>query len=295
VALAEGRLLREESWRRAYTPARLADGRSARYGAGWFLGTLGGAGTVEHGGDINGFSSDALWIPERGVHVVVLANVERGYANPATVTARIAERLLDLHPEPAVALAAEALDAYVGVYTASETDRRVVLRDGGTLYSRRGSGERQELRPVGGDRFVYPSTGTATTFVRGADGVVTGMLVIPRMGPEQTVSPRISADPDGPEARGPAAVEVPVATLERYVGSYRIAPQLVITVRRDGAVLRVLPTGQAERALVPIAPTRFAIDGVPGAVLEFDPAGEGPAGSVMLLQGGQRMEAPRIP
>ena len=37
-----------------------------------------------------------------------------------------------------------------------------------------GSGEPQELQPLGGDRFVYPATGTRVAFTRGADGAVGG-------------------------------------------------------------------------------------------------------------------------
>ncbi len=295
-AVADGRLIGTESWRRAFTPFRLADGRSAGYGHGWFLGTLGGAGSVEHGGDINGFSSNAAWVPTRDLYVVVLTNVERDYANPSTLTLRIAERMLGVaDAAPAVALSPGALDAYVGVYAASETDRRVVLREGTTLYSQRGSADRQELQPLGGDVFVYPSTGTRATFVRGADGEVTEMRLAPRIGPEQAPSPRISADPEAPEASGPPPVQLPAGVLDRYVGRYEVSPTLAIDVRRDGDALFATPTGQPERALVARSPVRFTVEGVDGVALEFQVDDTGPATAVVLEQGGRRVPAPRTP
>ena len=70
------------TWRRAHTAFGLPAGRSSGYGLGWFVARLAGEPTVEHGGDINGFSSHDLWVPSARLHVYVLSNAERGFANP---------------------------------------------------------------------------------------------------------------------------------------------------------------------------------------------------------------------
>ena len=289
-AVAEGRLLRPESWRRAFTAFRLADGRSAGYGHGWFLGTAAGEGSVEHGGDINGFSSDGLWLPGAGLHVVVLSNVERGYANPGALTQAIAQRVLGTTGQaPGAALSPAKLDEYVGAYEASETERRVVTRDGETLYTVRGVSPRQELRPLGEDRFVYPESGTRVTFTRGANGRVDAMRLHPRIGPEPLPSRRLSDDPTA--AAAVAAIELPAEVLDRYAGRYQLTPEIVVDVRREGAGLVAQPTGQSARPLAARSMVRFTVEGVSGAAVEFAADGS----SLVFEQGGNRMTAPRIP
>lgn len=293
-AVAEGRLLSAATWRRALTPFRLADGRGSGYGYGWFLGTAAGEATVEHGGDINGFASEGLWIPSRDLHVVVLANAERSYANPATLTVGAAERVLGrTGAAPAVALAPEALDAFVGVYAVSETERRGVRREGAVLVTVRGTSAPQELRPLGGDAFVYPSTRTRVTFVRDAAGRITGMRLHPRLGPDQRADPRIAADPDAAAAAAPAPVAVAAAVLDAYVGEYELAPEFVITIRRSGEGIALQATGQPQVTLDARSETRFTLREVPAAV-EFQRDEGGAVTGLVLDQGGRRMPARRI-
>lgn len=293
-AVAEGRLLSAASWRRAFTPFRLADGRSSGYGLGWFLGSAAGEPTVEHGGDINGFASEGLWIPSRELHVVVLSNVERSFANPATLTVAAAERLLETTgAAPAVALSPEALDAFVGVYAASETERRVVRREGAVLVTVRGSAEPQELRPLGGDEFVYPSTGTRVTFLRDEAGGVAGMRLRPRIGPDLPASPRVSTDPGAAAPAEPEPVAVEAAVLDAYVGEYELAPEFVITIRRAGEGIALQATAQPQVTLDARSETRFTVREVPAAV-EFQRDESGAVTGLVLDQGGRRMPARRI-
>jgi D-alanyl-D-alanine carboxypeptidase len=293
-AVAEGRILRAETWRRAFTPVRLVDGRHTGYGHGWFVGTAAGARTIEHGGDINGFASEGLWIPEAELHIVVLSNVGRNFANPAIVAVRAAEQLLGSSARmPAVALSAEKLDEYVGVYRISENEQRVVLREGTTLYTIRGTGTRQELQPLGNDLFVYPSTATRVSFDRGADGRVAGMRLQPRIGMEQPRSPRTDETAESVLAATQATVEVPAAVLDSYVGEYELAPSFILTVRREGDGLVAQATGQPQFTLLARSETRFGIHGVP-ATIEFERDTAGAVTGLTLDQGGRQMPARKI-
>jgi len=294
-AVAEGRLLRAETWHRAFTPVRLADGRSSGYGYGWFVGTAAGAQSVEHGGDINGFASDALWIPTAELHVIVLSNAERTMANPGTFSMTAAERVLGAASSaPAVALAPESLDEYVGVFRISDTERRVVTREGSTLFSVRGAGAPQELQPLGGDRFVYPSSGTRATFVRGPDGRVVEMRLQPRLGPEQPVARRTDEAPAAVLAAAEETVSVPGEVLDAYVGEYELAPNFILSVRREGDGLVAQATGQPQVTLLARSQSRFTIREV-AAALEFEREGDsGAVTGLVLDQGGRRMPARRI-
>jgi CubicO group peptidase (beta-lactamase class C family) len=54
------------------------------------------------------------------------------------------------------------LDEYAGVYRHGEDDLRTITREGGRLYSQRGTGRRYELDPAGEDFFVMMGTGGGT-------------------------------------------------------------------------------------------------------------------------------------
>jgi D-alanyl-D-alanine carboxypeptidase len=292
-AVAEGRMLKPETWRRAFSAYRLSDGRSAGYGYGWFVGEAAGRPSIEHGGDINGFSSNGLWIPSERLHVIVLSNREReGERNPDDISRQIASRLLGEPAAPApFALAEDALQEYVGVYRVSETENRLVIREGGTLYGQRGRNPRQALTPVGRDEFAF-SSGTRARFVRGADGKITGMIVRGRIGPEE-LAPRTQETVEAVLAAMSATVTVPVEVLRRYVGVYELAPGFEVTVRLDGDVLRATPTNQPETPLVPESDTRFAVREA-NATVVFELDASGAVTRLILHQGGRQLPAPKI-
>jgi len=73
-------------------------------------------------------------------------------------------------------------------------------------------------------------------------------------------------------------VAVPVATLERYVGSY----QERTIVRRGGALDYTDGAGRASR-LTPLSPTLFELDEEPASRLRFVAEGPGPAAQVIGL------------
>ncbi|MBB4636594.1 serine hydrolase [Longimicrobium terrae] len=294
-AVAEGRLLKPETWRRAHTAYALPGGRSSGYGYGWFVSTLAGQPTVEHGGDINGFSSHGMWMPSERLLVYVLSNAERDFANPETFSTRIAERVLGREfITPAIAVAPSALDAYTGVYRVGDADRRIVTRDGGRLYVQRGRGAKVELRPVARDQFVSVNTGARFTFVR-EGGRVTGVRLRPRIGPEDGVSPRTDErveDAAAPPAAG--SVVVPAAVLDAYAGRYQLTPELVLTIRRDGDVLKAQATGQREITLGAVTQTRFTAQDL-NATIDFERDAAGAVTRLILNQNGRAGPAPRLP
>lgn len=292
-AVAEGRFLKPETWRRAHAAYTLPGGRSAGYGYGWFISTLAGQPTVEHGGDINGFSSHGMWMPSERLLVYVLSNAERNFANPETFSTRIAERVLgrEFIP-PAITVAPSALDAYTGVYRVGDADRRIVTRDGGRLYVQRGRGARTELRPVARDQFVSVNTGARFAFVR-ERGRVTGVRLRPRIGPEDVLSPRTDERVEDAVAP-PAAVVVPAAVLDAYAGRYQLTPELVLTIRRDGDVLKAQATGQGETTLAAVTQTRFSVREL-NATIDFERDAAGAVTRLILNQNGRSGPAPRLP
>jgi bla regulator protein BlaR1 len=83
------------------------------------------------------------------------------------------------------------------------------------------------------------------------------------------------------------------ATLDRYVGSYKLGDTMLFTVKREGKYLQAQLTGQGFIEMYPESETRFfykAID----AQLEFKLDAGGGAESVTLFQNGNVVPMPRI-
>lgn len=88
-------------------------------------------------------------------------------------------------------------------------------------------------------------------------------------------------------------VDVPVEVLERYVGTYELAPDFVAEITLEDGVLYGQPRGEVKLPLVPVSRTEFWVEGEDARVV-FDAAGEGPAPSLTLYMGGQEMVGRRI-
>lgn len=92
----------------------------------------------------------------------------------------------------------------------------------------------------------------------------------------------------------PKAVAVPVAVLDRYVGSYQLTPMMVLRVFREGDHLVTQVTGQPAVPIIATGPNAFYAPG-PDAKLVFKQAGDASATGVVLTQRERDREAPRIP
>lgn len=78
AAISSGKLLKESTWKKAFTPYTLNDGTVIKYGYGWEIGKLFGLKIISHGGSINGFNSGVLRIPDEKLYVAVLSNAGVG-------------------------------------------------------------------------------------------------------------------------------------------------------------------------------------------------------------------------
>jgi len=183
AAITRGELLSPEGWRLAFTPIKLNDGTSTGYGAGWFLSRIGAMKSMEHGGAMPGFGAFGIHIPERGIYIAVLSNAIPNQVLPESVALDIAAHVLGGLDEAAeVSLDPAGLDEYVGTYLHGENDLRTVTRQGGRLFSQRGSGPVFELYPIGDDLFALAGTrGTQLRFTR-EDGRIVGAELDPRRG-----------------------------------------------------------------------------------------------------------------
>jgi CubicO group peptidase (beta-lactamase class C family) len=181
-ALDEGAVLKPESVRRMWTPARLPDGTDTRYGFGWIVWSLDGHPVVEHGGGINGFQTANLRLPDERIYVAVLSNCG-GCADPRSL-ALSAATLVAGRPwaeRPAAGLATETLDHYAGRYRDADGDDWVVEREDDHLVVT--AGRRWRAWPFSENAFFFRDAVREIRFVLGPDGAVTGMEIDEKAGP----------------------------------------------------------------------------------------------------------------
>jgi len=75
-ALRRGELISDSSLTLAQTPYTLKNGQSTGYGFGWQIGSFEGQPIIYHSGAINGFLSDALFLPEIDLFIVMMTNCD---------------------------------------------------------------------------------------------------------------------------------------------------------------------------------------------------------------------------
>lgn len=92
--------------------AQVPIGKDATYGMGLMVVTKYGVPVVHHGGDMIGFHSDMMWLPEQGVGAVVLTNGDPGWILRTQFRRKLLEVLFDGRPEAADVVAANAKSFY---------------------------------------------------------------------------------------------------------------------------------------------------------------------------------------
>jgi CubicO group peptidase (beta-lactamase class C family) len=188
-ALEAGKVLSQKSLEQMYTPTILNNGKTQNYGYGWSLGTFFGEKTIEHGGDIIGFSSYALRVPKKKVFVTVLTNLPGRQATPSYVSKWIAAVLCgkELKEKKAVTLDTKILDAIVGVYKISEDEVRTVTREGNQLYTQRSRGPKLPVFAESETEFFYKNDFYHFNVVKDKNGKVIKMIMHSDVGDEEAV------------------------------------------------------------------------------------------------------------
>jgi CubicO group peptidase (beta-lactamase class C family) len=103
---------------------QVAIGEDASYGMGLMVDNRWGIPVVHHGGDLIGYHSDMIWLPEQGVGAVILTNGDTGMFLRGPFLRRIVEVLFDGKPEAAAQL--EAATAAHRAEVATIRERLVV-------------------------------------------------------------------------------------------------------------------------------------------------------------------------
>jgi D-alanyl-D-alanine carboxypeptidase len=184
AALSTGDLLCPETLRRMWTPYRLADGRSTRYGYGWFLSECQGQPVVEHHGSLPGCANYLLALPEDDILVIVLSNEDGGLNRVERLTLEIAAVTLGKpYPSPtSIPLSSAELNRFEGTYLSQDGMHLTVTRRAGQLILQTSSGDRFSLAPRSPREFFFPEIPESRLMFLDTGEVVTGLDWLPRRG-----------------------------------------------------------------------------------------------------------------
>ncbi len=87
-------------------------GKDVTYGMGLMVDTTYGVPVVHHGGDLVGYHSDMMWLPQQNVGLVILTNADPGWLLRDRVRRKLLELLFDGHAEAEALLNADAKSFY---------------------------------------------------------------------------------------------------------------------------------------------------------------------------------------
>jgi CubicO group peptidase (beta-lactamase class C family) len=87
-------------------------GKDVTYGMGLMVDTTYGVQVVHHGGDLVGYHSDMIWLPQQNVGLVILTNADPGWLLRDRIRRKLLELLFDGHPEADALLDADAKSFY---------------------------------------------------------------------------------------------------------------------------------------------------------------------------------------
>ncbi|MBN2386987.1 MAG: serine hydrolase [Anaerolineales bacterium] len=290
AALYTEELLQTDLLAKAWIPFQLHNGDPTGYGYGWATGEYEGLTFIEHGGGINGFATGGVRVPAEKVYVAVLANLDVSDPSPDMLAFKIAAMAVG-HPvrEPvAIQVPAEVLAGYAGVYRINAGEDRSVTFQDGRLFSQRTGGRKIEFIPVGPDEFMVKDLLDRFLFVRDPQGKVTGMTVLRRMG-----LPERATLTDKPLPAQRQAIALEPALLERFPGSYELAPGFALAITLEDGQLYAQAPGQEKLKLFPETPGRlFANEADLHFDFQFDPQGK--VAESILTQGPRVMPLKKV-
>jgi len=285
AAVSQGKLLKPASWKRAFTPYTLADGKPTGYGYGWQVGSLQGVPVVSHGGGINGFSTYALRLPEQKVFVAVLSNADGGVANPGVVASKAAALAMGkpFREFREIALDAATLDRYAGVYEVEKGVTRSFRREGEVLVMQRSGRPPMRLKAFSQNGFYLPDAFDCFEFVVNGQGKA--VSVNQYADGKELKQPRIG---DAPAER--SAVKIANEAYDKRVGRYQLAPGFILELSREGDRYYAQATGQGKLEIFAASDTVFFARAV-DAEVRFDGSD---SSQLVLHQNGQQIKAPRL-
>jgi CubicO group peptidase (beta-lactamase class C family) len=265
----------------ATRPQRPTDLESTRIALAWQVESRQGREIVWHNGMTGGYAAFVGFTADGERGVVVLTNIARDVGELA-FAALLPETVAQGQPKE-VALSKELLAEYVGrFHLAPNFDLEVSLTTTGLQVQATG----QSALPVfasARDEFFYRVVDARLSFSRDASGKVSAVTL--HQNGRDMPAPRVANEAvAAPTAR--PEIRLDDATLQGYVGTYRLAPGFPLTVTVEAGQLYVQATAQERFPVFATARDEFFYK-VVDAQLSFRRGGDATVELVVLHQNGQ--------
>jgi len=289
-SLLSGKLLKRETLEQAFVPYKLKDGTNTKYGYGWSISDYEGHRLIEHSGGIHGFLSHALFFPEDGIFVALLANSTVMEMQPepyAFKTGCLALGIPFKEPVP-VSLPEKETEPLIGVYVDSRGGEVIIRRREGKLLLETEELGESEIKPVSSTEFFLVDFPARLHFLRDEGKKIAGLKMSARIGPDRSF---MRTDKPLPAER--REIKLDPALYDQYVGEYELAPGFLVVITKEDGKLMGQATGQPKVELFPEAETKFFLKVVNGQV-EFVKSEDGRVNGLVLIQGGQKLPGRKI-
>jgi CubicO group peptidase (beta-lactamase class C family) len=189
-ALLSNKLIKKESLEKARTEYKLAKGKGVNYGYGWFIGNIQGSPIIEHGGNMGGFMSHAIYLPREDIYVLVLYNFRVPNRLPEFLAGDLAALAIGKpYNIKEITLDENLLKTYIGVYEEEGIERGITL-DNGKLYYQRVGGNKLNMKPYAKDKFFFETASIIAEFKRDANGKIVSLDLTSKRGISSSVMKR---------------------------------------------------------------------------------------------------------
>lgn len=280
------KLVSKESLQKAFTDYKLTNGKPTKYGYGWGFNEVQGAATIEHSGGINGFVTDALYIPTQDIFIAIFANCDcRSLDMEGPQLAALTMGKAYIQKE--IAIDAATAKEYIAVYENETGEQRFITVEGNQVFSQRGGGNKFKLKAYEKDGFFFENSLSTIGFIRNAGGQVDKLEFKSRN--EKSDWKRTNK----PLPEKPGVVKTDATLLSAYVGEYELAPNFIMTVTLEGDKMMVQATGQSAIQVFAETATKFFPKEI-DAKIEFFKDAAGKVTHLVLYQGGRETKGNKI-
>jgi CubicO group peptidase (beta-lactamase class C family) len=287
-ALFNGKVLKEQSMKSAFTPVVLKNGSpppGIQYGYGWGINNYRGVLAYGHSGGLNGFISQFLRIPGEDMSVVMLTNVSPPQAEIDPM--KIAELYLwekmlkqssfEQQKEPE-----KDIEKYTGRYDFGQGMILLVTREEAGLFAQMSGQPKNQIYPSSPGNYFWKVVEAKIRFITDTEGKVT-----------QAEFEQGSFKITAPKMKDLQIVRVDSTILRKYTGVYKYKEGTMVTISAGNGKIYGQATGEPRFELQPLSDTEFIIPEI-NATLTFKTDATGKADSVRIRVAGQDIDSPRV-
>jgi CubicO group peptidase (beta-lactamase class C family) len=284
-AIQSYKLIKKETFERAFTRYKLKDGKEADYGYGWKLGYVYDSPSIWHGGSIEGFGSMEIYLPREDVFVTIFTNCDCNY--PKDIAFWLAA-LASGKPYEYKEIPFENMisQGYEGVYENEKGLQRIITVSENKLYSQLGRGPKSNMKAYQKDMFSSDDAMVVVEFSRDKKGKVDKLTSKKLTGNEiwsKTNKPIPSDD----------GIKVDEKILESYVGEYEIPSMISFSVSKEHGKLFLQAQGQDKLEMFADTENIFFLK-VNDAQFEFVKDDSGKVTKIIMNQGGRQADAKKV-